>query len=77
MPAKHVTSSFKNRVSVTYGDGLHAFWLRSDATLAEVAAHVGTLDAFHAGAALTVDIAFQQHRPRQLDGTPPPLPCAS
>lgn len=46
---------------MTYGDGSHDFWLRSEATLAEIAARVSVLDLLHADTALTIDIAFTRH----------------
>ena len=62
MPNTRSASSAQQHVSVIYGDGFHSFWLQRDATLAELAVHVGALAALHDGAPLTIDIAFQEQR---------------
>ena len=62
MSNTRAASSAQQHVSVRYGDGFHSFWLKRDATLAELAVHVGALAALHDGAPLTVDVAFQKQR---------------
>jgi hypothetical protein len=59
MPHIQPAPSTQQHVSVMYGDGLHSFWLQRDATLAELAVHVGALDALHEGAPLTIDIMIE------------------
>ncbi len=69
MPHTHPAPSTQQHVSVMYGDGVHSFWLERDATLAELAVHVGALDALHEGAPLTIDIMFEPS-PRRFQSAP-------
>lgn len=62
MPNAHASSPQHHHVSVLYGDGSHSFWLARGATLAELAVHVGGLDALHDCGPLTIDIALVQPR---------------
>lgn len=51
-----------HHVSVTYGDGFHAFRLARGATLGELAVRVGSLDALHGSAPLTIEIVVERTR---------------
>ncbi len=49
-----------HHVSVTYGDGFHAFKLTRGTTLGELAVRVGGLNTLHDGAPLTIEIVVER-----------------